>query len=44
MELTIAKLPLANDLDEFDLTGMPIDQMLLRALTTAAIHPSPQSR
>src|SRR4051794_31164005 len=33
-QLTIAKLPLAKDLDEFDFTGTPINEALVRDLAT----------
>ena len=33
-QLTIAKLPLAKDLDEFDFAGTPINETLVRALAT----------
>ena len=31
-QLTIAKLPLAKDIDDFDFAGMPIDETLIRDL------------
>src|SRR4030088_1213580 len=34
-QLTIAKLPLAKDIDEFDFTGTPINEGLVRDLATA---------
>src|ERR1700752_1074721 len=33
-QLTIAKLPLAKDLDEFDFAGTPINEALVRELAT----------
>jgi DNA replication protein DnaC len=33
-QLTIAKLPLAKDLDEFDFTGTPINEALVRDLAS----------
>src|SRR6266480_3662115 len=33
-QLTIAKLPLAKDVDDFDFTGTPINQALIRDLAT----------
>jgi hypothetical protein len=42
--LSIAKLPRGNDLDEFDFTRIPINQTLVRELTTAAIQPRPHPR
>src|SRR4030088_118215 len=33
-QLTIAKLPLAKDIDEFDFTGTPINEALVRDLAT----------
>ena len=33
-QLTIAKLPLAKDIDEFDFTGTPINKALVRDLAT----------
>jgi DNA replication protein DnaC len=33
-QLTIAKLPLAKDIDEFDFTGTPINEALIRDLAT----------
>src|SRR5205823_13978461 len=33
-QLTIAKLPLAKDIDQFDFTGTPINEALVRDLTT----------
>src|SRR3954462_9017364 len=33
-QLTIAKLPLAKDIDDFDFTGTPINQALVRDLAT----------
>jgi DNA replication protein DnaC len=33
-QLTIAKLPLAKDLDEFDFAGTPINEALIRELAT----------
>jgi DNA replication protein DnaC len=35
-QLTIAKLPLAKDLDEFDFTGTPINEGLVRDLATGS--------
>ena len=35
-QLTIAKLPLAKDLDEFDFAGTPINEALVRDLATGA--------
>ena len=35
-QLTIAKLPLAKDLDEFDFTGTPINETLVRELSSGA--------
>ncbi|MGH6628137.1 MAG: IS21-like element helper ATPase IstB [Steroidobacteraceae bacterium] len=35
-QMTIAKLPLAKDLDDFDFTGTPINAGLVRALATGA--------
>jgi DNA replication protein DnaC len=34
-QLTIAKLPLAKNIDEFDFTGTPINDALVRDLATA---------
>ena len=34
--MTIAKLPLAKDIDDFDFSGTPINQSLVRALATGA--------
>ena len=33
-QLTIAKLPLAKDIDEFDFTGTPINEALVRHLAS----------
>jgi DNA replication protein DnaC len=35
-QLTIAKLPLAKDIDDFDFTGTPVNQALIRDLATGA--------
>ncbi|HKM62455.1 MAG TPA: IS21-like element helper ATPase IstB [Acidisphaera sp.] len=35
-QLTIAKLPLAKDIDDFDFTGTPINQTLIRELASGA--------
>ena len=35
-QLTIAKLPLAKDIDNFDFTGTPVNQALVRDLASAA--------
>src|ERR1700722_19054034 len=35
-QLTIAKLPLATDIDEFDFTGTPINEALVRHLATGS--------
>ena len=35
-QLTIAKLPLAKDIDDFDFTGTPVNEALVRDLTTGA--------
>src|SRR5438874_5160843 len=35
-QLTIAKLPLAKDMDDFDFTGTPVNQALIRDLATGA--------
>jgi DNA replication protein DnaC len=35
-QLTIAKLPLAKDIDDFDFTGTPVNKALVRDLTTGA--------
>ncbi len=35
-QLTIAKLPLAKDLDDFEFTGTPINETLVRDLVRAA--------
>src|SRR5256714_14911175 len=35
-QLTIAKLPLAKDIDEFDFTGTPINEALVRDLASGA--------
>src|SRR5271154_529889 len=35
-QLTIAKLPLAKDLDDFDFTGTPVNQALVRDLARGA--------
>ena len=35
-QLTIAKLPLAKDIDEFDFTGTPINEALVRHLATGS--------
>jgi hypothetical protein len=35
-QLTIAKLPLAKDIDNFDFTGTPINEALIRDLATGA--------
>ena len=36
-QLTIAKLPLAKDIGNFDFTGTPINEALIRALAAAAV-------
>jgi DNA replication protein DnaC len=33
-QMTLAKLPLAKDIDDFDFTGTPVNQALLRELTS----------
>ena len=43
-QLTIAKLPLAKDIDDFDFTGTPVNQALIRDLASGAFlaeHPKP---
>jgi hypothetical protein len=35
-QLSIAKLPLAKDIDDFDFTGTPVNQALIRDLATGA--------
>jgi DNA replication protein DnaC len=35
-QLTIAKLLLAKDIDDFDFTGTPVDEALIRDLATGA--------
>ena len=35
-QLTIAKLPLAKDIDDFDFAGTPVNEALVRDLTTGA--------
>ena len=35
-QLTIAKLPLAKDIDDFDFTGTPVNQALIRDLASGA--------
>src|ERR1700730_17770130 len=35
-QLTIAKLPLAKDIDDFDFTGTPINEALVRELASGA--------
>lgn len=35
-QITIAKLPLAKDIDDFDFTGTPINEGLVRQLATGA--------
>jgi DNA replication protein DnaC len=35
-QLTIAKLPLAKDIDAFDFTGTPVNEALVRELATGA--------
>jgi DNA replication protein DnaC len=35
-QLTIAKLPLAKDIEEFDFTGTPVNESLVRELATGA--------
>src|SRR3981189_3868898 len=37
-QLTIAKLPLAKDIDEFDFTGTPINEALVRHLASGRVH------
>src|SRR6476620_906812 len=39
-QLTIAKLPLAKDLDDFQFEGTPINQTLVNDLAVAASSPS----
>jgi hypothetical protein len=39
-QLTIAKLPLAKDLDEFHFVGTPINEALVRELATGGFLPS----
>src|SRR5437016_4436539 len=39
-QLTIAKLPLAKDLDDFDFTGTPVNETLIRDLASGAFLPS----
>src|ERR1700682_3610942 len=36
-QLTIAKLPLAKDIDDFDFTGTPVNQALIRDLASGAL-------
>src|ERR1700682_3811226 len=36
-QLTIAKLPLAKDIDEFDFTGTPINEALVRHLASGRV-------
>ena len=38
-QLTIAKLPLAKDIDDFDFTGTPTNQTLIRELATGTSSP-----
>src|SRR5206468_2677889 len=38
-QLTIAKLPLAKDIDDFDFTGTPVNQALIRDLASGAFLP-----
>ena len=35
-QLTVAKLPLAKDIEEFDFTGTPINEGLVRDLSTGS--------
>ena len=35
-QLTIAKLPLAKDIDDFDFTGTPVNEALIRGLASGA--------
>src|SRR5207245_8373581 len=35
-QLTIAKLPLAKDIDDFDFTGTPVNEALIRDLASGA--------
>ena len=35
-QLTIAKLPLAKDIEDFDFTGTPVNQALIRDLASGA--------
>ena len=35
-QFTVVKLPLANDIDEFDLAGTPVNEALNRDLATGA--------
>src|ERR1700724_2223906 len=39
-QLTIAKLPLAKDIDEFDFAGTPVNEALVRDLAGAPFLPS----
>jgi DNA replication protein DnaC len=43
-QLTIAKLPLAKDLDGFDFTGTPVNETLIRNLATGAFWPNSATR
>src|ERR1700732_1272792 len=38
-QLTVAKLPLAKDIDEFDFAGTPINEALVRALPSGSFLP-----
>jgi len=38
-QLTIAKLPVAKDIDDFDFTGTPVNQALIRDLASGAFLP-----
>src|SRR5213078_229816 len=38
-QLTVAKLPLAKDIDAFDFTGTPVNQALIRDLASGAFLP-----
>ncbi len=39
-QLTIAKLPSAKDIDDFDFTGTPVNEALIRDLASGAFSPS----
>ena len=42
-QLTLAKLPLAKDIDDFDFTGTPINEALIRDLASGSPEARPPS-